>query len=57
MDDIGKLPGVRQSWPSKPIKSVLQKKMNDKKDNKNQNSKKSDDEDNDESNNHIDEYA
>ncbi len=55
MVDIGKLPGVKQLWPSKPVKSVLKKKMNDKESNKNQNSKDSDDEDND--NKHIDEYA
>ena len=57
MADISKLPGVTQTWPTKAIKSVQKKDMNNKKNNsknKDQNSK-NDDSDDDEK--HIDEYA
>jgi hypothetical protein len=56
MADIGKLSGVKQSWPLKPVNSIDKKKMKNKKQNKNENSHNEEDNDDDE-NQHVDEYA
>ena len=56
MADISKLPSVTPTWPRKPVKSVPEKEMNNKKNNnENENEKSKDDED--DSDKHIDEYA
>jgi len=55
--DISKLPGVTHAWPTKPVKSVLKKDLNNKKNSNKNESHDSKNKDDDDSEKRIDEYA